>query len=87
MHCHVPPQILLRNDLLVQIRRRALAELVVSLLPHALVGLDVVPHHLRGFALLNNTYVDVAAGAEIVEDTCHDGFAADLDGAVPVEVS
>ncbi len=57
----IPPNLLLGHDLLLQPCGRPLGELVVPLLLHPLVGLDVVPHHLRRLPLLDHTDVDVGA--------------------------
>lgn len=85
-HGDVSPDLLLGDDLLLQPGGGALGELVIALLLDALVGLDVVAHHLGGLALLDHADVDVGAGAEVVEDAGLDGVAADLDGFVSAAV-
>ena len=82
MHRHVPADLLLRDDPLVQIRRRAAGKLVVARLFDPLVRLDVVAQQLRRLPRLDHTHVHVAPRPEVVEDAGLDGVGANLDRLV-----
>ena len=78
----VPPYILLRNDLLIQPRRRALLEPVTPLLLPTLVRLDVVPQQLRRLVLFNHARIHVTPGPQIVENSCLDRLFAQLQRVI-----
>ena len=82
VHRHVPADLLLRDDPLVQIRRRAAGELVVARLLDPLVRLDVVAQQLRRLPRLDHTHIHIAPRPEVVEDAGLDGVGADLDRLV-----
>lgn len=81
MHAHKLCDLVLLDDLLVQHRGGALGELVALELLAPLVGLDVAPVQRR-LVSRDDRHVDVAARAEVVEDTGLNGLAAQLDGLV-----
>lgn len=80
------PQLLLLDHLLVQHSRSTLPEGVALQLGHPLVGTDVVPHQ-RGLLGSDDGDVDVAAGAEVVEDAGLDGVGAQGHGLVARELA
>ena len=82
---HVPPDVALADDLLVQDGSGAPLEGVALRLGGPLVGLHVAPVQ-GGLLLGDDGDVDVGAGAQVVEDAGLDGLAAQLDGLVAREV-
>ena len=78
MHSDIFANLLPRNNLLIQHRRRSTLELVIPLLRHALVRRDQVPHQRR---LLRGNYADihVRSGAQVVEDAGLDRVAGEFD--------
>lgn len=84
-NAHVPTHLRPRDNLLVEDSRGALGEGVALQLGRPLVGTDVAALEL-GLVGGDDGDVDVAAGAEVVEDAGEDGVAAELDGVVAAEV-
>ena len=85
MHRNVFPHVLLFNNLLVQIGRRAPGELVVALFLTTLVGLDEVAQELCGLVLFDHAHVDIATRAQVIENTSLDSLGADIDGPLSVQ--
>lgn len=67
LHRNILTDLLLRNDLLVQHRRRPPRELIALLLLLPLVGLDVIPHHRRHI-LRDHAHIHIRPGPQIIED-------------------
>lgn len=87
MHRDKFAQVFLRDDgLLLKPGGGTARESVVTFLWLPLVGREVVAEQLRGPILFNNADIDVTSGAEIVEDTGHDGLGAEVDGRLAVKV-
>lgn len=82
VHGHIPPNILLTYDPLVQERRCTPCELVIPLLLDPLVRLDVIPQQLRRLLLLDHAHIYVTARAQVIEDTGLNGVRADLNRLV-----
>ena len=56
LHRHILANLLLRDDLLVQYRRRAPLEFIAPLLVLPLIRLDIIPHQRR---LLRRNHTDI----------------------------
>lgn len=82
---HVPPDVPLADNLLVEHGRGPLGERVALRLGGPLIGLHIAPVQRR-LLLRDDGNVDVGPGAEIVEDTGLDRLAAKLDGLVAREL-
>jgi hypothetical protein len=80
------PHLLLGNDLLIEVRRRALGEAVIPLLLPALIGLHEIAQHLRGLIVLDNAHIDIAAGPQVVEDTGLDRLRGQINRPLAVQV-
>jgi hypothetical protein len=85
LHRHILADILLRDDLLIQHRRRAPCKLVVPhlLLPH--IGRDVIPQQLRLLGR-NHANIHITPTTQIVPDTRLDRIRAELHRLVPSQV-
>lgn len=73
------------DDFLVQHSGGASRELVVPLLLLPDIWRDEVPHQC-GLFLGDDSYIHVASGTQVVEDTSLDGIGAELDRIVSVEL-
>lgn len=82
LHGHILTDLLLRDDLLVQHRRRASCELIALLLLLPLIGLDVIPLHRRHI-LCDHANIHIRPRPQVVEDTRLNSIRRQLDRLLP----